>query len=94
MGAGEGEEERGEAGGDEGVEGFGDGVEGDESGEGEVAGEFEGYFGVVEEGGEDVERVVWCDGGWLLFFEIETAEWCDWGKESWVMAGVERAVGG
>ena len=55
MGAGEGDEEGGEARGDEDVEGFGDGVEGDEGGEGEEAGEFEGYFGVVEEGGEDVE---------------------------------------
>ena len=96
VGAGEGDEEGGEARGNEEVEGFGDGVEGDEGGEGEEAGEFEGYFRVVEERGEDVERRFFWWGGccWLLvFFEIETAEWCDWGKESWVMARVERAVG-
>ena len=84
MGAGEGEEEGGEAPRDEDVEAFGDGVEGDEGGEGEEASEFEDYFGVVEERGEDVERAFWWGGCWLLlllllllllFFEIETAEW-------------------
>ncbi len=97
MSASEGEEEGGEARGDEEVEGFGDGVEGDEGGEGEEACEFEGYFGVVQERGEDVERgFFWCGWWWLLLlvFEIETAEGCDGGKESWIMAGMERVVGG